>query len=34
MVCIKLAKVISQRLYFVSMFKEDSAIWNSFTCFT
>jgi hypothetical protein len=33
-VCIKLARVTSQGLYFVSTFKEDSAIWNSFTCST
>jgi hypothetical protein len=26
-VWIKLAKVMSKRLYFVSMFQEDSAIW-------
>lgn len=32
MVWIKVAKVTSQRLYFVSMYKEDSAIWSSFTC--
>ena len=32
MVWIKVAKVMSQRLYFVSMYKEDSAIWSSFTC--